>query len=856
MTTEISTLNAADLAHASLKKVATPRMITVMVEDTINLSQIHYENLGAVLISDETIIGRIIINNGVLSLELNEDAPYLTLIGFPEHANIVIDAINDIAIQVSRALSLSSLNVQAKNIDWSGTIHTEQEMRCVAREQLSLHGKSAPDTMFCQFSSGQFEAQQIVVSGKSDYQNVKFIADAFECSSDATQYFQSCNFQISGPIILPEGAQMTVLKSELNADSLHLLGNAKIEDCGTIQTDICVTSKQCSLISSNLLASKIFQDEGALIDHCMIRAASISLNNETSIHNASELVANILNVQGTGLIENSVVLVNQYLYTTEDCGLTFKNAVLETDQSYAQGQLKFIENGCHRTNYLQQKGGEITVGDGASVLTGDSLTLKESGAAANHMTDSGALNAKKQSTLHALVDVMNRLGSLASNDPLSSDSAVYYIFGLESAYDFNFRDLYPFNLGLFLPALTQSLEDVFTYSRLTSFARMGLTNLFPAYRHRIALGWMVMPYAQRTAEFVMAPYIDMIKAHIQSEDTLADLPHKIYDVTRASVESAQDQIPSISMLKQLPGKIYDEVSKKWEEVDTSDTLPFLVSGLSIALSTAQYVWLIRGAYSELTAPKMVQVEAVASTFGETLDESSKLRRSEHSINDSVSELPELAATATNNELDSNVSPEAPTVVNDRQRKLGRVGMFKSLRAGNDGVDQAEQDRQREREHYDRCLDECKETQKRWEQRDREQRDRERERAYDRRVRDDERREREDGHLSQVGMFKSPMFTDLRAGSDEREQQDHERDWEERRYQRDRRVQEQKNYQREQDKKLRDEAESERNRKEQQREWESNQKRLRDEQDRNPPQTDRDRQWQEAMDEGRRHIFGY
>lgn len=627
--TAVSTLNTVEPASVQLKGDVIPPIITIMLDDTINLSQIRYDQMGAMLIADEKTIGRVVEQNGVLTLELNEVAPYVTLIDFPEHANIVISAVNDISIQASRELSLFRLNVQARNIDWSGTIHTEREMLCVARERLSVHGESDSDTRFYQFRSGQFEAQQIVVSGKSDYQNVKFIADAFECSVDAIQHYQSCNFQISGPMVLPEEAQITVLKSELNVDALHLLGSATIESCASIQTDICVTSKQCRLIASNLLASEIFQDEGALIDHCMIRAASINLNNETSIHNASELVANVLNVKGTGLIENSVVLVNQYLYTTEDCDLIFKNAVLETDQTYAQGKLKFIENGCHRTKYLQKNSAEFTVSDGASIEDEGSM-FSLPGA----VQDAPFVNVDEEMSMDKRLMILAPL-AMKMMGVLASGGTVYYNVDLEIAYDFTLRSLYTSNSRLFFPELPHSLGDVFTYSRLTSFALMGLTSLFPAYRHSIALGGMVMPYAPRVADFLIAPYIDMFQAHKKSDDTFIHLPRKIYDVTGASVgstlqqmydvtcvsvELAQTHLSSISMLKQLPGKIYDaarsEVSKKLDAVDDSDRFSLLVSGLDIALSTAQYVRSIRGAYSELTAPKMVVSEAVVCTSGE------------------------------------------------------------------------------------------------------------------------------------------------------------------------------------------------------------------------------------------------
>lgn len=145
----------------------------------------------------------------------------------------------------------------------------------------------------------------------------------------------------------------------ISTSTLNLSGKASLELC-TVESDILKTSANTTIHASKILAVDFWQDSGAKIENCKIKAQSTSLLNDVDIQH-SKLKTNFFSYAGTGKVEDSKIKVLDCINTFKDSSLTLKHSYVESSQTYSQGILNLNEGSSLQSNYLQQSAGSITV---------------------------------------------------------------------------------------------------------------------------------------------------------------------------------------------------------------------------------------------------------------------------------------------------------------------------------------------------------------------------------------------------------------------------------------------------------------------------------------------------------------
>ena len=183
----------------------------------------------------------------------------------------------------------------------------------------------------------------------------------------------------------------------------------------------------------------------------------------------------------------------------------------------------------------------------------------------------GQIATTEKTTIQAPL-MLNMLADLSSRGSLSIDSLLHVnALGMERAFDYNSRSLFGLNYGLIIPNLPNSLDEVFTAYRLTSYAKMALTQYLPGYSNLISLGFMAAPYV-----------IDSAKAFYafgKSDDKLEDVPAKLYQAVNSS---------------------YKQFREEFEVHDSVDLLPVAMNLMSRGLSLVQFGSMAMGASNEIS----------------------------------------------------------------------------------------------------------------------------------------------------------------------------------------------------------------------------------------------------------------
>ncbi|MBA2710002.1 MAG: hypothetical protein H0U57_05385, partial [Tatlockia sp.] len=254
-------------------------------------------------------------------------------------------------------VTLDQCNLTVKNLDLQGNYFINNSI-CNVLKFASLSGNNST------LNNLEFEAEHIEFSGKNKSQNVNFISDDLLFLEGNNSAFTDCSFDVQTIISLNEKAQSQLKNSFINTSTLNFSGQACLENC-TVESDILNTSVNTTLNSSKILAAEFWQDAGAKINNCKIKAHSTTLLNEVDIQH-SKLKTNSFSHVGTGKVADSKIYVFDYMHSSKESNLTFKHSYLESGQNYSQGILNLSEGSYHQCNYLQQSAGSITL-NGSSI---------------------------------------------------------------------------------------------------------------------------------------------------------------------------------------------------------------------------------------------------------------------------------------------------------------------------------------------------------------------------------------------------------------------------------------------------------------------------------------------------------
>lgn len=218
-----------------------------------------------------------------------------------------------------------------------------------------------------------FEALSCHFSGENTCKNVEFIVDDMEFANNTNSTMNASRFDVLNELVLDTQSSTQWTNCAIYTDSALLKGKADFKQCD-IESQICVTSNQTSLELTNIEARLFWQDEGAHITKCDIKATSSSLLNKTNLEK-TELLTNSLTYASTGTLNDCKVTVTNSFSGSAIGDLTFKQCLLKSGQTYTQGILNFTDKSYHQTNYIQQSEGTLTINDSAVVSNGLFLSL-------------------------------------------------------------------------------------------------------------------------------------------------------------------------------------------------------------------------------------------------------------------------------------------------------------------------------------------------------------------------------------------------------------------------------------------------------------------------------------------------
>lgn len=248
-------------------------------------------------------------------------------------------------------LSLVDTHIDLDSLRLSGNHHIKNTVLLVKNEAVFAGGLSSV------LQHVSVEADRFVISGVMTCHDSEFIGPTFDVQPGDASYFKRCDLQIEGLLQINEDARTRFVQTSVNTATALLSGKPVFKQC-ELQTDTCHSSDTTRLLATRVRASSCFQDEGAMIENCVIDAQHTILTKGTAIQKTS-LKANNVTVNASGTIAHSDFEVFGCFYTMDTSNITFQHCNLASNQSYSQGQLHFTEGSYCQSNYRQQSTGTL-----------------------------------------------------------------------------------------------------------------------------------------------------------------------------------------------------------------------------------------------------------------------------------------------------------------------------------------------------------------------------------------------------------------------------------------------------------------------------------------------------------------
>lgn len=267
-----------------------------------------------------------------------------------EHVHLLVGAIDS-----NGKLEMNGCNIIAESLNISGA-YSIKNSACILEEAAYFNGDKTSI-----LHDMTFEAESCCFSGENTCNNVDFVTDNMAFSANTKSVMRASRFDVLNGLLLDEKSRTNWDSCCIYTDSAQFKGAAHLENC-KVESVTCSTSDQTILKSTDIEARLFWQDEGAEIERCSIIAESSSLLKKTAIQH-TKIVTNSLNYSSAGTLDDCWVTVTQCLSGSETSNVTFKQCLLETGQTYTQGILHFTDKSHHKTNYLQQSMGTITIND-------------------------------------------------------------------------------------------------------------------------------------------------------------------------------------------------------------------------------------------------------------------------------------------------------------------------------------------------------------------------------------------------------------------------------------------------------------------------------------------------------------
>lgn len=212
------------------------------------------------------------------------------------------------------------------------------------------------------FANSRLETAQFLLAGQVYGSKTEVLTDQMEFASLSVTEFHQCDFEVNGFMITADERVYTKFAdaTQIIADQVNLLGKFLLSNC-QLQTDELFTFDGSIIDNSSIVASQQWVDKGASVYHSQIQASLANLRERVMLQDM-QLETSVLNFAGSGSIDDSVLRVHEYLFTTIESQIAFEHSSVYSQQNYWQGQLNFTNSRC-RTQYIQQITGETAIYD-------------------------------------------------------------------------------------------------------------------------------------------------------------------------------------------------------------------------------------------------------------------------------------------------------------------------------------------------------------------------------------------------------------------------------------------------------------------------------------------------------------
>lgn len=326
----------------------------------LDLSKYSNNLLNKTLEFNGMTVGHIIIKNDIFYLKLDENAPEITISGFPLQKKLVIDASNDINIAHENDSTLEALHITANNISLKTTLNVTKGVLLEAKQNLVIFDALSSEAIECRATTfennGPMHADiSLIIKSDVIHQNSKVQSNgliinsrSFYTGKNSTTIIKEHSLIIANSATLRGSLQLgTQLFCKIG--KLHIAGalkelheayfdcnQLKISQKGSIKFNPVTAASESCL--RTIQAKKIRLRQGALVTLDRVNLSTTSMDSMATLTiNNSRLEIDTLHLEGPYSIKNSRFFIEKTISLQGDMTSSVFNTKIEAENVNFKG---------------------------------------------------------------------------------------------------------------------------------------------------------------------------------------------------------------------------------------------------------------------------------------------------------------------------------------------------------------------------------------------------------------------------------------------------------------------------------------------------------------------------------------